>query len=77
MKTKEEDFELPKWMPKNAIVFDWVKYNGEIYFASMNWAESERRQKLILDLAYCATKAHNEIFLKQRVWSKRFQPHKF
>lgn len=71
------EMELPKWFKPVTIVSDWRKYNGEVYFGVLNWAESERRNKPVIDLAYCATKAMNEIFLLQRVWSKKFQPHKF
>lgn len=70
------EMELPEWLKEDVEVFGWVKYNGEVCFASLNWEESERRQKPVIDIAYCATKALNGIFLKQRVWSKRFQPRK-
>lgn len=62
----------PVWLKENVIVYDWCRYNGEVYFAVLNWDESEKRQKPVLDLAYCATRAMNGLFLKQRVWSKRF-----
>lgn len=70
------DFEMPVWMKGCWLTFDWCRYSGEIYFASLNYEESEKRNKPVFDLAYCATKAMNEIYLKQRVWSKRFQPYK-
>ena len=57
-----------------SLVFDWCEYNGETYFAAINIEESEKRGKLIYVLAHCATAAMNDIFIKQRVWSKRFQP---
>lgn len=71
------EMELPKWFKPGTIVSDWCKYNGEVYFGVLNWEESERRSKPVIDLAYCATRAMNEIFLLQRVWSKKFQSHKF
>ena len=55
------------------LVEGWCKYSNEIYYASLNYDESIKKQKPVFDLAYCATKAMNGIFLKQRVWSKRFQ----
>jgi hypothetical protein len=58
------------------IANDWCEYNGETYYASLNYEESVRRGKPVFDLAYCATKAFNNIFLKQRVWSKKFTPSK-
>lgn len=70
----QEEIEIPKYVKEDSIIYDWCLYNGEKYFAVWNYEESERRGKLVIDLAYCATKAMNGIFLKQRVWSKRFQP---
>lgn len=64
--------ELPKWMDGCPLVFDWCKYNGEVYFASLNYAESDKMGKPVFDLAYCATRALNGLFIKQRVWSKKF-----
>ncbi len=70
-----EENKIPDWLTPDVIVFDWCRYNGEVYFSSLNWDESERRQKPVIDLAYCATKAINGIFLKQRCWSKKFKPY--
>lgn len=67
-----EEIEMPAYLKNVPIVFDWCFYNGEIYFASLNYEESEKRGKAVFDLAYCATKAMNGIFLKRRVYSKRF-----
>jgi hypothetical protein len=72
-----EEMELPAWLKPEVIVYDWCKYRGEIYFAVLNWEESDKRNKPVIDLAYCATKAMNGIFIMQRVWNKNFQPHKF
>ena len=70
-----DEMDIPKWMDKVPLAFDWCVYNGEVYFASINYDESEKRQKAVFDLAHCATVALNGIFIKQRVWSaKRFQP---
>ena len=77
MTTEQFDFDnmvIPDWLAKCWLVEDWCLYNGDVYFASLNYEESEKRQKPVFDLAYCATKAANGIFLKQRVMSKRFQP---
>ena len=74
--TSQEQIErlmMPKWLPENCPVYDWCEYNGERYFAVLNYEESERRKKPVIDLAYCATKGMNGIFLMQRVFSKRFQ----
>jgi hypothetical protein len=61
----------PEWLCNCPLVFDWCRYNGKIYFASINWEESEKAGHLIFDLAYCATKALNGIFLFSRSWDKK------
>lgn len=65
-----DNFAMPKWMDGCPISYDWVKYRGEVFFAVLNWEESDKRGKPVFDLAYCATKAMNGIFLKQRVYRK-------
>jgi hypothetical protein len=65
--------EYPKWMGNCPLIFGWCRYNGRIYFADLNYEESEKAQKPIFDLAYCATKAMNGIFLLRREWdAKKF-----
>lgn len=71
----QQEAERPQYLKGVWVIFDWCLYNGEQVFVSWNYEESEKRQKAVFDIAYCATKAMNGIFLKQRVWSKRFQPH--
>lgn len=65
-----EDFKMPDWFKDCPIVFDWITYKGEVFFASLNWEQSEKRNKPVFDLAYCATRAMNDFFLKQRVYNK-------
>lgn len=71
--THYQDFisvPVPDWYKDCPLAFDWCRYNGRIYFASLNYEESEKKNEPIFDLAYCATKAMNGIFLIQRVWDK-------
>lgn len=70
-----QQIEVPKYLHGVTVLYDWCKYNGEVYFGVWNYEESEKRGKAVIDLAYCATKAMNGIFLKRRVWSKRFSKH--
>lgn len=65
----EPDF--PKWLTDCPLIQGWCRYNGKIYFADLNWEESEKVQKPIFDLAYCATKASNGIYLLRRDWDKK------
>lgn len=69
-----ENMTMPSWLKPNVVVYDWCYYKGEKVFVSLNFNESEKRQKPVMDIAYCATKAANEVFLKQRIWNKYFQP---
>lgn len=62
---------LPIWMDNCPLIEGWCRYNGKIYFASINFEESEKAQKPIFDLAYCATKAFNDIYLFRREWDKK------
>lgn len=59
-----------KYIP---FVHGWVKYKGKDYFGSLNFEESAKRGKPIIDLAYCATKALNNVWEMQRVWNKNFE----
>ena len=64
---------LPEWLDGCPLVSGWCRYNGRIFFADLNYEESEKAQKPIFDLAYCATKALNGIYLLRREWdSKKF-----
>lgn len=68
-----KNLKVPDWLKNCPIVFDWITYNGETYFASLNWEASVRKNKPVFDLAYCATKALNNIFLKQRIFNKKMK----
>jgi len=65
---------VPNWLKDCPLVYDWCNYNGKIYFASLNYEESEIANKPIFDLAYCATKAMNGIYIMRRQWNpKKFK----
>lgn len=64
---------FPEWLEDCPLVYDWCKYDGVVYFADLNYEESEKANKPIFDLAFCATRAMNHIFLKRVEWdSERF-----
>jgi hypothetical protein len=71
-----ENVVIPEYMENVPVVFDWCTYQGKTYFASWNYEESEKIQQPVFDLAYCATKAMNEVFLRRVVYSKRYGPRK-
>jgi hypothetical protein len=68
---------LPKYLDECWLINGWCKYKDEVFFASFNYEQSEKHQKPIFDLAYCATKAMNEIFIKRVKWNtKHFEKYK-
>lgn len=57
--------------------FDWVKFKGEVYFASINYEKTAKANKPMIDLHYCATKALNGIVIKTVQFDKnKFSIHK-
>ena len=64
-------FEIPHWMENCPFTSGWVRYNGRVYYADLNWEESKKAEKPIFDLAYCATKAMNHIYLLRREWDPK------
>lgn len=46
---------IPKFIIDSPICYNWVDYNGKRKFAMLNFEESEKRGKLMIDLCYCAT----------------------
>lgn len=70
MTTEEKLMKLP-------IVFDWVEYKGETLFMNVNYQESERVGRPMVDLYYCATRALNDCNPKLVQWDKKkFKPSK-
>lgn len=71
---KLEDFVVPQYITDCPVFDDWITYYGKIYYAVLNWEESEKIQKPVFDLAYCITKSFNEVWLKKGVvYSKRLK----
>lgn len=65
---------IPKWLEDCSLVSGWCRYNGRVFFADLNFEESEKLQKPVFDLAHCATKAMNNIYLLRREWHpKKFR----
>lgn len=70
MTTEQKLMKLP-------IVFDWAEYNGEVIFAGINYEETERVGRPMMDIFYCATQALNNNVLKTVQWDKsKFKPSK-
>jgi hypothetical protein len=62
---------LPAWLDGCPLIFGWCRYNGRIFFADLNYEESVKANKPVFDLAYCATKALNNIYLLRREWNAK------
>jgi hypothetical protein len=60
---------------KLPVAFDWVEFKGEIVFAGVNYHETERVGRPMVDIFYCATEALNNNVLKTVQWDKsKFKP---
>ncbi len=47
--------KIPKFIMDCPICAHWVDYNGKRKFAMLNFDESEKIGKAMIDLCYCAT----------------------
>ncbi len=59
--------EVPEFIKEGYPVFEWVEYKGKSYFAAMNYEKSVLKNKLVLDLHYCATAALNNALIEKTV----------
>ncbi len=50
-----ESTDVPKFIMDCPIAAHWVDYNGQRKFAMLNYDESIKRGKAMIDLCYCAT----------------------
>lgn len=46
---------IPKYIMDCPVFAHWVDYNGKRKFAMLNYEESIKRGKAMIDLCYCAT----------------------
>lgn len=54
---------------------DWVEYKGETVFMMINYHETERVGRPMVDLAYCATRGLNGNIERTVQWDKnKFKP---
>ena len=47
--------DMPQYIVDCPVIAHWVDYNGKRKFAMLNFEESEKRGKAMIDLCYCAT----------------------
>jgi hypothetical protein len=50
-----EKIEIPQYIEDCPVFAHWVEYNGKTKFAILNYDESIKQGKAMIDLCYCAT----------------------
>lgn len=55
MTIKELENKIPRFIIDCPIAAHWVDYRGKRKFAMLNYEESIKRGKAMIDLCYCAT----------------------
>lgn len=50
-----KDSPLPAYIENCPISAQWVEYYGVKKFAMLNFEESQKHQKAMIDIGYCAT----------------------
>lgn len=57
------------------VVFDWAEFKGETVFVGINYEESKRVGRPMMDIFHCATAALNHSVIKTVQWDKnKFNP---
>jgi len=53
------------------VIYDWVKFKGEVVFGAMNYEKSKAQNRVMIDIHYCATEALNNIVEKTVPYSAK------
>lgn len=56
--------EIPAFIVRCPVAFEWWHYNGEMIFAGINYERSLKAKKPMIDIYYCATEALNDNVIK-------------
>lgn len=67
----EKPVNVPEYICKCPVYFDWTVYKGETYFGMLNYERSIKARRPMIDLAYCATRGLNGTVLKTVAYSKK------
>ena len=67
---EEALMNVPEYILKCPVCFQWVKFKGETMFAGLNYERSLSAGKPMIDLYYCATQALNGRVLKTVQYDK-------
>lgn len=63
--------EIPGFIVKCPVAFEWWYYDGEQIFAGINYERSVKARKPMIDIHYCATTAMNGAVLKTVQYDKK------
>lgn len=79
VKIIKEDIEIPQYIHDVPFFAEWVKYNGDVYFAMINIEKSYACRRAIIDLCYCATAGliNGRVLKTVNYNPSKFEIHKF
>ena len=61
---------VPKYILDCPVFHNWVEYKGETFFAVLNYEQSLKSHRPMIDLCHCATVAMNGIVIKTVQYDK-------
>ena len=62
---------IPKYIMDCPVFHNWVEYKGETYFGRINYDQSIKSRRAMIDLSHCATRALNGIVIKAVQYDKK------
>lgn len=68
--TDKDLVNVPDYVMDCPVISNWVEYKGETYFAILNYEQSIKSHRPMIDLSYCATRAMNGIVMKTVQYDK-------
>ena len=63
--------EVPKYIIDCPVFHNWVEYKGEIFFAILNYEQSLKSKRAMIDLCPCVTKGLNGVIEKTVQYNKK------
>ncbi len=70
MSEEELSKDVPNYIFNNQFLWKWVKYKGEIFWATLNYERSIKAGCCMIDLSWCITKEMNGIIIKTVAFNK-------
>jgi hypothetical protein len=63
--------DVPAFILNCPVQYGWARYKNEEYFAMLNYEQSVKSGRPMIDLAYCATEGMNGNVLKTVMYVKK------